>query len=324
MKKIIVALLSLTLILSCSGKKEKSENGEKTIRIGISKIVAHPALDATEAGIIEAVKAVYPDAVFDLQNANGEISNATSIAQKFKKDQVDIAIGIATPTAQALAAILEDIPVIYSAVTDPVAAELVASYTEGEKGITGVSDLAPVEAQIATLNKMVAVKSLGHIYNSSEANSVVLKDMAKKYCEENGIKFVEAVATNTGEVQQAALSLVGEVDAIYLSTDNTVYSALATILEVADNNNIPVMGSSPENDAEMGMMTSLGFDYKKIGLATGKAVLEVLNGKNTEEMPVIYLTDPSDLDFVINKKITGALNLSVSEELLKKASRIIE
>ena len=144
------------------------------------EIVAHPALDALEKGIVEVVSAKYPDTVFDLQNANGEMSTAASIAQKFKAEKVDLAVGIATPTAQALVQAITDVPVIFSAVTDPVDAGLITSTSKGEGNVTGVSDMTPVKEQIEMLARLTEVKALGHVYTNSEANAVRLAEITEE------------------------------------------------------------------------------------------------------------------------------------------------
>ncbi len=319
MKKITIISTVLILILLTFGCKEES----KGIKIGISKIVAHPALDAIEQGIIDTIKEEYPDATFDLQNANGDMSTATQIANKFKMDKVDLAIGIATPTAMALVGTLENIPVVYSAVTDPVSAGIVESLTKGEKNVAGVSDMTPVSAQIDLLNKMTPIKTLGHIYNSGEANGVALKDMAKEYCLANGIKFVEEVVTNTSEVKQAALALIKKVDGLYLSNDNTIFAALPAILEIANENNVPVMTADPQSALNGDVFAAMGFDQYKLGVASGKVALDVLNGKSTLDMPTVFLTKPSDLNFVINLDVAKKIGISIPEDIKKQATTVL-
>lgn len=314
--KLILTLLLISLILGCN--KE-----EKPLTIGISKIVAHPALDAIEKGIIDEIKKVYPDAVFDLQNANGDMGTATQIANKFKLDSVDLAIGIATPTAMALDGVLDSIPVVYSAVTDPVAAGLVESTDKGEEGIAGVSDMTPVEAQIKLLNDITPVKTLGHIYNSGEANGVSLMEKAKKYCEDNDIEFVEAVATNTSEVKQAAISIMDKVDGLYLSNDNTIFAALPAILEIANENKVPLMTADPQSALDGDVFAAMGFDQYKLGVASGKVALDVLQGKDTKEIPTVYLTDPSDLNFVINLDVANEIGVKISEDIKKQATTVL-
>lgn len=316
--KILISILAVLLLLAVSCKKDDGQ-----ITIGISKIVAHPALDAIEQGIIDTIKEEYPNAKFDLQNANGDMGTATQIANTFKMSRVDLAIGIATPTAMALVGTLEDIPVVYSAVTDPVAAGIVSSIDKGEDGVAGVSDMTPVEAQISLLNDIKEIKTLGHIYNSGEANGVSLKDKAKKYCEDNNIEFVEAVVTNTSEVKQAAISIMDKVDGLYLSNDNTIFAALPAILEIANENKVPVMTADPQSALDGEVFAAMGFDQYKLGIASGKVALDVLKGVDTKTMPTLFLTEASDLNFVINLDVAENIGITVPKNIIKKATTVI-
>ena len=160
MKKLIVLLIALALIVSCGAQKKDA------YLIGVSKFVTHPALDATEKGVQDKLAQLGVKCTFDLQNANADPNACTTIANKFKAENVDLAVGIATPSAQALVANLDKTPVVFSAVTDPVAAGLVSSLDGGGKNVTGVSDLTPVKAQIQFLMKIKPIKTLGHVYTS--------------------------------------------------------------------------------------------------------------------------------------------------------------
>ena len=294
------------------------------ILIGISKIVAHPALDAIEKGIQEVVKAQYPDARFDPQNANGEMSTASSIAQKFKSEDVTLAVGIATPTAQALVNTLKDRPVIYSAVTDPVGAGLIGSTEKGEKNVTGISDMTPVRAQIELLNRIKPIKTLGHVYASSEANAVSLATIARQVCKEMGIKFVETTVSNSAEVKQAVQTIAGRVDGIYISNDNTLVSALAAVTSVAKKHNIPVMSADPSSAETTPVLAAWGFDYYKMGKATGRLVVRVLKGEKPETIPTIFMTDASDVDLLINLDVADELGLTFPDDVIANANTIIE
>lgn len=187
MKRVLTATLLCIFALSASvvfaGGQSETKAAKKPL-IGISKIVVHPALDAVEKGIQDELKAEGVDADYDLQNANGDINTAASIANKFKSENVTVAVGIATPTAQALANAIKDTPVVYSAVTDPVSAGLVASYDKGGANVTGVSDLTPVKQQIQLLTQIKPIKRLGHVYSSGEANAVTLAKLAEQACKE--------------------------------------------------------------------------------------------------------------------------------------------
>ena len=292
--------------------------------IGISKIVAHPALDAIERGIQEVVKDQYPDARFDPQNANGEMSTAASIAQKFKAQNVTLAVGIATPTAQALVNVLKDRPVIYSAVTDPVGAGLIASTQTGERNVTGISDMTPVKAQIELLNRIKPIQTLGHVYTSSEANAVSLATIARKVCQQMGIQFVETTVSNSAEVKQAVQTIAGRVDGIYISNDNTVVSALAAVVSVAQKHKIPVMSADPSSAESTPVLAAWGHDYYKMGRATGRLVNRILKGETPESIPTIFMTDASDVDLLINLDVANELGLTFPEDVIAKANTIIE
>ena len=297
---------------------------EDTVFIGVSKIVAHPALDAIEKGVQEVIRESYPDARFDLQNANGEMSTASSIAQKFKSEGVSLAVGIATPTAQALVNTLKDCPVIYSAVTDPVGAGLVRSTEKGEVNVTGISDMTPVKAQIEMLNRIKPIKTLGHVYASSEANAVSLATIARDVCKQMGIRFVETTVSNSAEVKQATQTIAGRVDGIYISNDNTVVSALAAVTSVAAKHKIPVMSADPSSAQTTPVLAAWGFDYYKMGRATGRLVVRILKGEKPEAIPTIFMTDASDVDLLINLDVADQLGLTFPDDIIATAKTIIK
>lgn len=320
MKKQMLFLLAAVMTLSLSAVTASALDTKKPVKIGISKIVAHPALDALEKGVMDVVKESFPDAAFDLQNANGEIATAASIAQKFKAQNVSLAVGIATPTAQALVNVIKDAPVIYCAVTDPVDAGIVKSYSAGEKNVTGVSDMTPVKEQIQFLSRIKKIKTLGHIYCSSEANAVRLAEIAKKSCNELGIKFVETTVSNSSEVKQAIQAIIRRVDGIYISNDNTVVSALGAVADVALKHKVPVMSADPSSAETIPVLAAWGFDYYKMGRRTGKLVVEVLKGKKPETVPTIYMTDTSDVDLLVNMDVASRLGLTIPEDAVQNAN----
>ena len=317
------SVLTAILVFTAMGAAPPVGASEPVL-IGISKIVAHPALDAIEKGIQEVVLAAYPDARFDLQNANGEMSTAASIAQKFKSENVTLAVGIATPTAQALVNVLKDRPVVYSAVTDPVGAGLIESTEKGEKNVAGISDMTPVKAQIELLNRIQPIKTLGHVYTSSEANAVSLAGIARQVCKEMGIKFVETTVSNSAEVKQAVQTIAGRVDGIYISNDNTVVSALAAVTTVAAKHKIPVMSADPSSAETTPVLAAWGFDYYKMGKATGRLVNRILKGEKPEAIPTVFMTDASDVDLLINLDVASELGVTFPEDVIAKANTIIE
>lgn len=332
MKKLTILILCLfSLAMSCTKQSESvsavaetKEAVSKPLKIGITKIVSHPALDSLEQGAMEVILESYPDATFDNQNANGDMNTASSIAQKFKADKVDLAIGIATPTAQALANTMKTIPVIYSAVTDPVDAGLVDSFDKGGSNITGISDMTPVKDQIKLLMSLTEIKTLGHIYTSSEANAVTLANMAKAACEELGIKFIETTVTNSSEVKQATQTIIDKVDAIYISTDNTVVSALSAVSDVATRKGIPIMSADPSSAEENEILIAWGFDYYKMGRACGRLAVEVLQGKSTSDIPTVFMTSVEDIDLLINMDLAEKLGIKIPADLETKAATLIK
>ncbi|GAB1483517.1 ABC transporter substrate-binding protein [Treponema sp.] len=323
---ILAAMMGIALIsgIYATGTSEAgSKDAAKGPLIGIAKIVAHQALDAMEKGIMEVVREAYPDARFDLQNANGEPATASQIAQKFKVEKVTIAVGIATPTAMALANVIKDIPVIYAAVTDPVGAGLVASFDKGGDNITGTSDLPPVEAQIDTLLALAPIKRIGHVYNAGEANSVRTAEVSAAYCAKKGVQFIPAIVANSAEVSQAVAALVGRVDAIYLSTDNTVFSAISTVADICIREKIPLLTADPSSAETVPVLAAVGFDYYKMGKATGRIVVDVLKGKKTSDIPTYFARDPAENAIVINLDTAKKIGIKVPQSLIDKASLVI-
>ena len=312
------ALLALALPVFATGVDE-----DKPLTIGITKIVAHPALDALEQGAMEVILESYPDAVFDNQNANGDMATASTIAQKFKTDRADLAIGIATPTAMALANAISEVPVIFCAVTDPVDAGLVPSLEQSAGNITGISDMTPVKDQISLLAELTDISAIGHVYSSGEANAVRLAELAEEACGELGIEFVGTTVTTSAEVKQAAQSIAGRVDAFYVSTDNTVVSALASMGDVAASRGIPILSADPTSADENGVFLAWGFDYYKMGLATGRLVVEVLDGADPASIPTRFMTSVDDIELFINLEIAAELGIDVPADLVSKAATVV-
>jgi putative tryptophan/tyrosine transport system substrate-binding protein len=320
-KKFSVVIGFLAVSLLCAATVFAA-NPPKKVVIGISKIVSHPALDAVVKGVEDELKAEKINATFDVQNANGDISTAASIANKFQSEKVTLAVGVATPTAQALVNTLKGIPIVFSAVTDPVKAGLVSSLKKGDKNVTGVSDMTPVKQQIELLMKMKKIKRLGHIYTSSEENAVVLANIVKQVCKELKIEFVETTVTKSAEVKQATEAIIRRVDALYISTDNTVVSAMSAVAEVAAKNKVPIMSADPSSSEAYDVLAAWGFDYYKMGRATGKLVVEILKGKKPEQIPTRFMTKASDVDLMINLDVAKKLGLTVPKDLVKTANTI--
>jgi putative ABC transport system substrate-binding protein len=324
-KKCLNVVVALLLLLACvPASLVCAADPSQKVLIGISKIVAHPALDSVEKGIQDELAAAKINATYDLQNANGDIGTAASIANKFQSEKVTIAVGIATPTSQSLVNTLKGIPIVFSAVTDPVKAGLVSSLKGSKKPVTGVSDMTPVKQQIELLLKMKKIKRLGHIYTSSEENAVVLAGVVKQACKELGLEYVETTVSKSAEVKQAVQAIIKRVDALYISTDNTVVSALSSIAEVATKNRVPIMSADPSSAEKYPVLAAWGFDYYKIGRATGTQIIEILNGKKPEQMPTRFMTKTSDVDLLVNLDVAKKLGLKISPAIVKSANKVIE
>jgi putative ABC transport system substrate-binding protein len=319
----------LVLLLGCSmiatlGAAGVQEAAIPTI--GVSKIITHPALDAVEQGMQDYLASKNVKVNFDFQNANGDISTANSIAQKFKADKVALTVGVATPVAQALANAFSDVPVVFSAVTDPLAAGLVPSYTVPHAGnVAGVSDMNPVESQISLLVKLTGAKAIGNVYASGEANGVILMEQAKAACAKLGVEFVTSAVANTSEVMQATQAIVKRVGAVYIATDNTVISALASVADVCAKNNVPLMSADPSGVEGIDFLVAWGFNYYKIGLATGRIVEQILvEGKKPGQVGTVFLTDPKDFELWFNLDVAKKLGITIPADLLATAAVTIE
>lgn len=259
------------------------------IKIGITQIVDHPALNAVRQGVIDVLtEAGYvegEDVVYIFGNAQGDFTVAISIAQNFLAQKVDLVVSIATPTSQAAVQVFKDtdVPVVFSAVTDPVGAGLT-----GYPNVTGTSDMIDVRGDLELLLELVpGLKKVGIVYNPGEANSAILTDMAIKAGEDLGIEIVPAAAESTAAVPLAAQSLLGRVQALYVTTDNTVVSALEAVVDVAVKGKLPLLVADPTS-LERGALVCTGFDYYDHGRMTGEVVLAILKGTPPSEIPVKY------------------------------------
>ena len=332
MKKTLVAIIVMVSVFafaSCAKNKSGSASSKSgKVKIGISKILAHPALDASEQGIKDYLKQKGIDADIDVQNANGDVAVSAQIAQKFKADGKQIVVGIATPTAQALVQTFpasSNVPIVFAAVTDPVEAGLVDSWNgNSSSNVCGVSDMTPVEEQIRIFSSLTGAKTIGNVYASGESNSIVLKNMIEAACKKYGLKLVDASVSNTAEVKTATQSIINRVDAIYIAPDNTVNSALAAVSEVAAANNKPFFCADPTNTDNLECLIGWGFDYYSIGLEAGAMIEKILNGANTGSLGSVKLTDPAKFELHINLDNAKKLGINIPNDLVKNATVIIE
>ncbi|MBC7344781.1 MAG: ABC transporter substrate-binding protein, partial [Clostridia bacterium] len=288
------------------------------------QIAEHPSLDQARKGFLDVLRENgYKEGenlIVDYQNAQGDIPTANTIAQKFVSDRVDMVLAIATPAAQAMAAATKEIPILITAVTDPVAAELVQSMERPGTNVTGTTDMNPVKEQLDLFGRLKpGIKRVGVLYNSSETNSVVQVNLARSVAPELGLTLVEKVVTNSSEVRQAAESLVNQVDGIYVPTDNTVVSALPSVISVCEEHDIPLIVGEADS-VERGGLATYGIDYYKLGRQTGEMALKILKeGAKPAEMPV---ESQKEYTLTINLKAAQAMGVEVPEDLLAKAQVI--
>ena len=320
MKKILLLVsIAIMLVLSCGNEVKKSSEtgGEKskdTFKVGITQIVAHPALDSAREGFKDAFKESGLKVTFDEKNANGEIATANMIANNFVTEKVDLIYAIATSTAQSAAQATNKLPVVFSAITDPEAAGLI------KENVTGISDRVNVKQQLELLLKLDSkIKKVGVIYNSSEQNSKVQVDDLKKAASELGLIIVEKSVTQVSEIPQASEALVKSSDALYLPTDNLVASVVNLITEKAIAAKKIAFGAESAH-VKGGALITQGIDYYEMGKEAGKIAVEILkNGKKPSE---ISFKKMNLNDIVINNKTLAAIGISLPEDIKLKAKTI--
>jgi putative tryptophan/tyrosine transport system substrate-binding protein len=330
-KSLALVLIGLLLVLSACGGGSKETGGgekqEKVVKVGITQLVEHPSLDAAREGFIEALKdAGYEEGKnlkLDYQNAQGDMNNNGSIAQKLVADKNDVILAIATPSAQSVVKATKDIPILFTAITDPVGAQLVQSIEKPGGNVTGTSDTHPdaIKNTIGAIKKFVPkAKKVGIIYNNGEPNSVVNVKNAKEALKAEGLEPVETTISTSSEVKQAAESLVGRADVLYIPKDNTVVAALESVLTVAQAQDIPTFVGEGDS-VKRGAFASYGLDYHALGYTTGKMAVDILKGKKPADIPVGF---PEKLELYVNKKAAAEEGVTLTDELLKGAKIVGE
>ena len=325
MKKFLILAMSALMVFAC-GKKSSEKNSAieksntqtqvagKTYKIGVTQFMTHPSLDLVKKGFEKAFEEAGIKADFDEKNANGEVTTANLIASNYKADKKDLVFGIATPSAQALANNITDIPVLFSAVTDPAVAKIL------NKNVTGTSDkLENVGEQLDILLKLKpGVKKIGVLYNTSEQNSIVQVEEIKKQAQAKHLEVVVQGVTNFGELAQATKNLVASTDALYLPTDNLVVSSISLIASEAINTKKPVV-SSENSSVELGALFTMGLDYYELGKRTGEMAIEILKGKPVSDIP---FETSKKMKLYVNEDTAKALGIDVKNPALANAEII--
>ena len=293
--------------------------------VAITAIVEHPALDAVRKGVIEELAAQgYKEGEnlkIDFQSAQGNTATAGQIAKKFAGDNPDVIVAIATPSAQSMVAATKTIPVVFAAVTDPVAAKLVPSWEASKTNVTGLSDELPLQPQIDLMKKIVPnLKSVGYVYSPGEVNSTIVLDQLKAALDKDGITVAAAPAQRTTDVPTAARSLKGKADLIYTSLDNNVVSAYESLYKVAVENKLPLVASDT-GSVERGAVAALGINYHDMGVATGKMVVRILKGEKAGDIAPQRM---EKLDLYVSKKNAAEQGITLSDAVLKEAKEVQE
>lgn len=330
-KLIGVSLLSAVLF-GCGGDKAPTEQKTETPAatadaktVAITAIVEHPSLDAVRKGAIEALaQEGYKEGqnlTVNFQSAQGNMGTAGQIAKQFAADNPDAIIAIATPSAQAVVSATTTVPVVFSAVTEPVEAKLVSKLDGSGTNVTGASDVLPLEPQVVLIKELLPnVKNIGFVYSPGEVNSTVTLKNLKAVAQTQGVTIVEAPAQKSSDIAMAAQSLAGKVDMIYTSTDNNVVNAYEALAKVAKEGKIPLVSSDP-GVIERGASVVLGVNYHQLGVETGKITARIFKGEKAGDIPVY---SASELDLIVNKKNASEQGLTVPQSILDKAQKVIE
>ncbi|ARQ60284.1 UNVERIFIED_ORG: putative ABC transport system substrate-binding protein [Rhizobium etli] len=317
MRPILLALAA-TLALSLPARADN-------VTVAVTAIVEHPALDAARKGVLDVLTAAgYKEGEslkFVFESAQGNPATAAQIARQFAGDEPNVIVPISTPSAQAVVSATRDIPVVFTAVSDPLGAQLVKNMDKPGGNVTGLSDMSPVGEHLALIKEIVPkVKTIGYLYNSGEANSVSLLAVLKAEAEKAGLTVVESAATKSAEVQGAARALVGRADAIYVPTDNTIISALEGAVAVAEESKLPLFTADTDS-VSRGSIAALGFNYYDVGKQTGEIVVRVLKGENPGEIPV---KTAAGSDLVVNKAAAAKMGVTLPESVLSRANKVVE
>ncbi|NQH33983.1 ABC transporter substrate-binding protein [Streptococcus suis] len=319
--KLVKKLTSVTLLgagllalAACSsGSEEKSAEGAVNVKVGVLQYMEHESLTAAREGFVaELADNGYKEGdklVLDYQNAQGDQANLQTISEQLI-DSNDLVLAIATPAAQSLATVSTETPILFTAVTDPISADLVESLEKPGGLLTGTSDQAPIDKQVELLGQAVPyAKTVGILYTTSERNSEVQVEQAEKLLKEAGYKVVLKGITSSNEVQDATTSLMKDVDAVFVPTDNTVAATMSMIGELSAEHKVPVIGGSTDMVDQGGLLT-YGTNYEALGRQTAKMAIKIIEGEKVSEVPVEY---PEAVNLHVNEEMAQKLGIDTSK-----------
>ncbi|MCB2861074.1 ABC transporter substrate-binding protein [Streptococcus suis] len=308
---ISVASMCLLTLAACSSSSEQASSD--VVKVGVLQYMEHESLTAAREGFVAELEANgYKEGeklVLDYQNAQGDQANLQTISEQLI-DGNDIVLAIATPSAQSLATVSTETPIVFTAVTDPLSADLVESIEKPGGLLTGTSDQAPIDKQVELLGQAVPdAKTVGILYTTSERNSEVQVEQAKELLEKAGYKVVVKGITSSNEVQDATTSLIKDVDALFIPTDNTVASTMTMIGELSVEHKVPVIGGSTDMVDEGGLLT-YGTNYEALGRQTAKMAIKIIEGANVSETAVEY---PETVSLHVNEEMAQKLGIDTSK-----------
>ncbi|MHC5306034.1 ABC transporter substrate-binding protein [Bartonella sp. LJL80] len=318
MRRLLMAAAAFCAMTALSAAADK-------VKVDITQIVAHPALDAVRKGVEdELAKQGYKkddNLILTFQSAQGNISTATQIARQFVGDQPNVIVAIATPSAQTMLAATKNIPIVFSAVSDPVEAKLVPSIEKPGGNITGVSDRSPIEEHLKLLKEIKPdLKKLGYLYNSAEANSVSTLKVLQELAAKDGIDVIPSAAPKSSDVQAATRALVGKVDIIYVPTDNTIISVLEGATKVAAETKTPLF-TADASSIGRGPFAAQGINYYDAGIETGKLVVRILKGEKPGDIDVVT---PPARNISVDVKAADKMGIIIPQSILDRAVKINE
>lgn len=318
LKLVAIAVAGILTLTGCTVKTNNA--ADSVFNIGITQIAEHPALDDARRGFEDGLKELGVEANISYQNAQGELPNTISIAEKFVKDKVDLIFAIATTPAQSAKQATKDIPIVFSAVTDPVDAQLVETMAKPGGNITGTSDEAPMDKQLQIFKDLDSnIKRIGIIFNTSEPNSQVQVDMAKRIASTMGLEIVEIGISNINDVPQAVDSILKKVDAIYTIADNMVASAINVVSKKANENNI-ITVAAEDAHVKGGILITDGLSYYELGKQSAQMAKEILvDKKSPADIPSQTSTNTKK---VFNEETLKALGLDENNNVFKDAEKV--
>ena len=319
---LLCGLLGASLLVGCGGENENEKETVKK-KVGIIQLIQHDALDQANKGFIDGLaEKGYKDGEnieIEQQNASGKQDTAQQIAGQFVSAKKDLIFAIATPTAQACYNATKDIPIVFSAVTNPVNDGLAKDWKSSDCNTTGTSDMANIDEQLALLKEVLPnAKTLGVVYTTSETNSVnqvnELELLAAKY----NLKIKKIGVANINEINQVLSNAMGDIDVLYAPTDNNVAASYELVAQIALKANKPVIGAEPAV-VEKGGLLSKGIDYYELGKMAGYKAAEILDGKNPQDIEIETM---KELAITVNTDVAKMLGITIPQNILDSAKKV--